>query len=77
MRDDPLNRLSAKRGSDLPQSKLDEKEVIKIRRQYAKAQLAIARIQSRWTAKGIARTYGLHHRTIEKILSGATWTHVG
>ena len=76
MIDCPLNRIKVKRGSALPQSKLTEEEVRKIRRQYAKAKLLVARIQSRWTAKGIARAYGLHHRTVEKILSGETWTHV-
>lgn len=76
MKDCPLNRLKVKRGSALPQARLTEEEVANIRRGYNKARLTIARIQSKWTAKGIARRTGLHVRTVEKILSGETWTHV-
>ena len=76
MIDDPLNRLSVKRGQDLPQSKLTEEKVIKARKDYDRARLLIKRLQSRYSAKGIADHYGVHVRTMEKALSGETWSHL-
>lgn len=76
MKDDPLNRLKVKRGEDLPQSKMTEYQVIKARQDYERARLLIQRIQSNYSAKGLADRYGVHHRTMEKILSGETWSHL-
>lgn len=76
MIDDPLNRLKVKRGSDLPQSKLNEKLVKKIREEYAEGKLEIQKLQNQFSAKGMARKYGVHVRTIEKVLSGTSWSHV-
>ena len=76
MIDDPLNRLKVKRGQDLPQSKLTEEKVIKARKDYERARLLIQKIQSRYSVKGIANHYGVHERTMEKALSGATWSHL-
>jgi hypothetical protein len=76
MIDDPLNRLKVKRGQYLPQSKLTEEKVIKARKDYDRARLLIQRIQSRYSIKGIAKQYGVHYRTMEKALSGETWSHL-
>ena len=76
MKDDPLNRLKVKRGEDLPQSKMTEDQVIKARKDYEKARLLIKRIQRKYTAKGLASRYGVHYRTMEKILSGESWSHL-
>lgn len=76
MIDCPLNRLKVKRGEDLPQSKLTEADVKRIRRQYARYRMLRARLDARYTAKGLARTYNVHVRTIEKILTGEGWTHI-
>jgi hypothetical protein len=76
MIDDPLNRLSVLRGEDLPQSKLDEYKVRKARSDYERARLVVQRIQARYSVKGIANRYGVHHRTMEKALSGETWSHI-
>lgn len=76
MIDDPLNRLNVKRGNELPQSKLDEEKVAKARRDYDRARMLIQRIQSRYSIKGIANHYGVHVRTMEKALSGETWSHL-
>lgn len=76
MKDDPLNRLKVKRGEELPQSKMNEESVIKARRDYERAKILIKKIQSKYTSKGLARKYGIHHRTMDKILSGETWSHL-
>ena len=76
MIDDPLNRLSVLRGEDLPWSKLDEETVRKARRDYERARLVVQRIQSQYSIKGMAKKYGVHHRTMHKALTGETWSHI-
>lgn len=76
MIDDPLNRTKVKRGSDLPQARLCEESVTKARRDYERAQRLIRKIQARYSVKGLARRHGVHHRTMEKALSGETWSHL-
>jgi len=76
MIDDPLNRLKVKRGDALPQSKLNEKLVRQIRRDYAEAREEIKRLQTHYSAKGLAKQYGVHVRTMDKVLTGETWGHV-
>lgn len=76
MIDCPLNRLKVKRGEQLPQAKLTEADAKRIRRQYARYRMLRARLDARYTAKGLARTYNVHARTIEKILAGESWTHI-
>jgi hypothetical protein len=56
----------AKRGNDLPQSKLCADKVRKIR----------IEIESGATSKSLAAEYGVHIRTIDKIRSYKTWVHV-
>jgi hypothetical protein len=57
--------FTARRGLDLPQSKLtpDLVREIRINRQGL-------------TARGQAEKYGVHHRTIEKVRHYETWRHV-
>lgn len=76
MIDCPLNRNKVLRGESLPQSKLDEAKVIKARRDYERARLIIQRIQARYSIQGMANKYGVHVRTMEKALSGETWSHL-
>lgn len=73
MIDDPLNRLKVKRGNDLPQSKLNEKLVKQIRSDYQQAREEILFLQKNYSAKALAKKYGVHVRTMEKMLSGETW----
>lgn len=76
MVDNPLNRNQVKRGEELPWSRLDDEKVIKARRDYERARILIQRIQARYSIKGMARHYGVHARTMEKALSGETWSHL-
>jgi len=64
-----MAHLYAKRGNELPQSKLDPDRVARIRNDYVK--------NSRTNgAPALARREGLHVRTIEKVLNRETWCHV-
>ena len=69
-------REFAVRGSALPQSKLNEQTVAKIRRDYARARKLRAKLETEYSAAGFAKKYGIHTRTVEKILSWQTWIHV-
>jgi len=76
MIDDPLNRQKVKRGSQLPQSKLNEEDVLNILgiveyRNKLKDEL------SNLTNKKIAEKYDVHFRTIDRITAFESWTHVG
>ena len=55
----------AVRGSDLPHAKLTEQCVIAIRQNV-----------SGKTAKQLAEEFGVHYRTIEKVRSYETWSHI-
>ncbi len=75
MIDNPLNRLACKRGSQLPWAKLDEAKVSEIlalieRRDELKAELR------EMTNAAIAQRYGVHTKTIDKVVSGVSWGHV-
>lgn len=76
MIDDPLNRLKVKRGSDLPHAKLDEETVIKIRNQHDYGRDLVNFVSKNYTAKALAKRYGVHVRTIDRIISLENWTHV-
>lgn len=69
-------RLYAQRGTELPQAKLDEETVARIRRQHARKKRLVAMLNSKYSAAGIAASLGVHPRTIEKVLRGESWFHV-
>ena len=75
MIDDCLNRTKVKRGSELPQSKLNESDVqlilgLVLHRDELKNQLKVLTNQS------IADKFDVSLRTIDRITSGETWGHV-
>lgn len=76
MIDDPLNSIKVKRGDELPHSKLNEKLVRQIRSEYQQAREEILFLQKNYSAKALAKKYGVHHCTMEKMLCGITWGHV-
>lgn len=69
-------RLYAVRGSALPHAVVDEALVAHIRRQHARKQRLIQRLNARYSAAALAQRYGLHLRTVEKILARESWAHV-
>ena len=58
-------RLYASRGTELPHAKLDEDRVREIREN-----------RQGMTARQLAKQFGVHYRTVEKIRHGETWVHV-
>jgi transposase len=75
MIDNPLNRLSVKRGSALPHAKLTETDVEQIRELVAHRDGLIREARTLRNAD-IAEKFGVHLRTIDKITAGYAWTHV-
>lgn len=75
MIDNPLNRLSARRGEDCHNAKLTAADVISIRTAAAiRAQyLAQAKVLSN---ARLAEQYGDSKTTIEKAINGENWGHV-
>ena len=76
MKDDVMNRLKVKRGSDLKQSKLNEDQVREMRALHEEYMRTVRDLRDEFSAKGLARRYGVHVRTVEKVLCGITWSHV-
>ena len=75
MNDNPLNRLSARRGSALTQSKLDESDIATIRQCVAERERLRAEA-NRLSNAALAKKFGVHQRNIEKIIQGIIWSHV-
>jgi hypothetical protein len=62
-------RELAPRGDQLPQTKLSAADVAEIRRIAQAREDARAKITRDWSNAALATKFGVHHRTIEKILS--------
>jgi len=75
MIDCPLNRLKVKRGEDVKHSKLTEPDVILIRAIVAERD-ELRRQASLITNRKLAEKFNVHHRTIDKITAGESWTHL-
>lgn len=75
MKDDPLNRLSVKRGSQLPWAKLDEGKVAEINAIVERRNKLKSELRDLTNAKLAAR-YGVHQRTIDRVTTGENWGHV-
>ena len=75
MKDDPLNRLKVKRGSQLPWAKLDESKVAEINALVAKRDELKRELKQLTNAK-IAERYGVHQRTVDRVVTGENWGHV-
>lgn len=63
-------------GSALPQSRLNEALVKRIREEHAEKMRKVQELQRECSAAGFAKRYGVHHRTIEKVLDYESWRHV-
>lgn len=75
MIDDPLNRIKVKRGSELPQAKLNEHDIKNIRQIVADRE-QLRKALSCMTNAALAEKYGVHYRTIDRITAGENWIHV-
>jgi hypothetical protein len=75
VKDDVMNKLKAKRGSQLPQSKLNEKLIKKIRKTVAERE-RIRVVLRNMTNAALAKQYGVHVRTIDRVTAGENWGYV-
>lgn len=69
-------REHALRGMDLPQSKLTPLEVDAIRSAAKQRDNLRQYIRDNLSNEALAKSFGVHVRTIEKVLQGYTWSHV-
>lgn len=76
LENDPLHFLKFKRGDELPQSKMNEESVREARKIYEESREAIKKLNDEFSANGLAKRYGVHVRTMERILRYETWSHV-
>lgn len=64
------------RGMELPQSKLNETLVRRIREEHAEKERQKKALDAQFSAAAFAKRYGVGKTTIEKVLTYATWRHV-
>ena len=64
------------RGQDLPQSKLMDLDVVAIRSAKRQRESLLKHIRENLSNAALARQFGVHERSIEKIMSRETWTHI-
>jgi len=69
-------REFAKRGQDLPHASLLDLEVIAIRQAQSQREDLRAFIREELSNDALAAKFKVHVRTIEKILSRETWSHL-
>jgi len=69
-------REFCKRGMDLPQSKLTPLEVDAIRSAARQRESLRKHIKDNLSNDALAQAFGVHVRTIEKVMQGHTWSHV-
>ena len=66
----------AVRGQALPQSKLLDMDVISIRSAKRQRDKLLAYIRKHLSNQALCTQYGIHRRTLEKILARETWSHL-
>lgn len=69
-------REFAKRGQDLPQTKLLDLEIEAIRSAAKQRENLRTYIRENLSNEALARQFGVHVRTIEKVLQYDTWSHL-
>lgn len=69
-------RANALRGQELPQTKLLDIDVISIRSAARQRDGLRKHIRENLSNEALAKAYGVHLRTIEKLVQRETWSHV-
>ena len=64
------------RGQELPQSKLMDLDVVAIRSAKRQRESLLKHIRENLSNAALAHQFGVHERSIEKIMSRETWTHI-
>ncbi len=75
MKDNPLNRINAVRGSQHYNAKLTESD-IELIRALIEHREELKKSASELTNAKIAEKFGVHQRTIERVTQGFGWVHV-
>lgn len=75
MKDDPLNRTKARRGSTLAHAKLTEYDVSLIRKLIDEREKMRAQVKN-LSNRAIAEKFDVHVRSIDRISTGENWGHV-
>lgn len=65
-----------KRGMELPQSKLMPLDVAEIRSAARQRDKLRDHIRNNLSNAALARKFGVHERSIEKVLSQEAWSHI-
>ena len=69
-------REFATRGQDLPQSKLIELDIVSIHSAARQRHNLRQHIANTLSNEALSKQFGVHIRTIEKVLSRETWGHI-
>lgn len=64
------------RGQDLPHAKLLDLDVITIRSAQKQRQALLKHIRENLSNAALARQFGVHERTVEKVMSRESWIHL-
>lgn len=66
----------ASRGMDRPLSKLTDLDVIDIRSAKRQRDALLKHIRDNLSNESLCKRYGIHLRTLEKVITRQTWTHL-
>ncbi len=66
----------AARGQELPQTKLLDMDVIEIRSAKRQREALLKHIRENLSNEALAKRFGVHTRTIEKVMAGETHTRL-
>lgn len=69
-------RELAARGQDLPQSRLLDLDIVNIRSAVRQREALRKHIADQLSNAALAKQYGVHARTIEKVVNRETWSHL-
>ncbi|MYN42716.1 hypothetical protein GTP55_25560 [Duganella sp. FT109W] len=69
-------RELAQRGEALPQSKLTDDDVLAIRAAQKERDTQRQRIATELSNAALAHRFGVHVRTVEKVLQRDSWSHL-
>ena len=69
-------RSMALRGQELPHAKLLDIDVVSIRSAARQREALRKHIRDNLSNEALAKSYGVHVRNIERIVSYETWSHV-
>ena len=71
-----MSYLKSMQGSDLPQSKLNDTIVRRIRTEFALKERIKKLLDAEYGAEAQAKRYGVNVNTIHKVNTYATWRHI-